>query len=90
MKVFASGGAADAWLQENDPEGVAWEYEVAVKPQDRFGSTRQIRSPERLVTPIGSSFLPRRSARKNGLRAASQSATFGSTRFRSDAHECVR
>jgi hypothetical protein len=28
VKVFASGGAADAWLQDNDPEGVAWEYEV--------------------------------------------------------------
>jgi len=28
LKVFASAGAADTWLQENDPEGVAFEYEV--------------------------------------------------------------
>ncbi|MCK1574573.1 MULTISPECIES: hypothetical protein [unclassified Bradyrhizobium] len=32
VKVFASGGAADAWLQDNDPEGVAWEYEVEGGP----------------------------------------------------------
>lgn len=34
MKVFASGGAADAWLQDNDAEGVAWEYEVEGGPTD--------------------------------------------------------
>jgi hypothetical protein len=28
LKVFASKDAADTWLQENDPEGVAFEYEV--------------------------------------------------------------
>jgi hypothetical protein len=28
LKVFASEGAAEIWLQENDPEGVAFEYEV--------------------------------------------------------------
>lgn len=28
MKVFASADAADRWFKENDPEGVAWEYEV--------------------------------------------------------------
>jgi hypothetical protein len=27
-KVFASKNAAETWLQENDPEGVAFEYEV--------------------------------------------------------------
>lgn len=32
VKVFASGGAADAWLQDNDPGGVAWEYEVEGGP----------------------------------------------------------
>jgi hypothetical protein len=32
VKVFASGGAADAWRQDNDPEGVAWEYEVEGGP----------------------------------------------------------
>lgn len=32
VKVFASGGAADAWLQDNYPEGVAWEYEVEGGP----------------------------------------------------------
>jgi hypothetical protein len=28
LKVFASPDAADAWLAENDPEGVAFEYDV--------------------------------------------------------------
>jgi hypothetical protein len=27
-KVFATEDAAETWLQENDPEGVAFEYEV--------------------------------------------------------------
>jgi hypothetical protein len=28
VKVFSSEAAAETWLQENDPEGVAFEYEV--------------------------------------------------------------
>jgi len=28
LKVFANENAAETWLQENDPEGVAFEYEV--------------------------------------------------------------
>jgi hypothetical protein len=28
LKVFASKEAAEKWLEENDPEGVAFEYEV--------------------------------------------------------------
>jgi hypothetical protein len=28
LKVFASEAAADRWFAENDPEGVAFEYEV--------------------------------------------------------------
>jgi hypothetical protein len=28
LKVFANEAAADAWINENDPEGVAFEYEV--------------------------------------------------------------
>lgn len=28
LKVFASEDAADVWLQEHDPEGVAFEYEI--------------------------------------------------------------
>jgi hypothetical protein len=28
LKVFASEDAAETWLKENDPEGVAFEYEV--------------------------------------------------------------
>ncbi|MCK1292588.1 MULTISPECIES: hypothetical protein [unclassified Bradyrhizobium] len=34
VKLFASGGTADAWLQDNDPEGVAWEYEVEGGPAE--------------------------------------------------------
>jgi hypothetical protein len=28
LKVFANNDAAETWLQENDPAGVAFEYEV--------------------------------------------------------------
>ncbi|WGS18648.1 MULTISPECIES: hypothetical protein [unclassified Bradyrhizobium] len=28
IKVFASQDAAEKWFEENDPEGVAFEYEV--------------------------------------------------------------
>jgi hypothetical protein len=28
LKVFATQDAAETWLEENDPEGVAFEYEV--------------------------------------------------------------
>jgi len=28
VKVFASMDAAETWFEENDPEGVAFEYEV--------------------------------------------------------------
>jgi hypothetical protein len=28
LKVFATEDAAETWLQENDPEGVAFEHEV--------------------------------------------------------------
>ena len=28
LKVFAHAAAAETWLQENDPERVAFEYEV--------------------------------------------------------------
>ena len=28
LKVFATTGAAEKWFEENDPEGVAFEYEV--------------------------------------------------------------
>jgi len=28
LKVFANSDAADAWFEQNDPEGVAFGYEV--------------------------------------------------------------
>jgi hypothetical protein len=28
LKVFADADAAETWFEENDPEGVAFEYEV--------------------------------------------------------------
>jgi hypothetical protein len=28
LKVFANADAAENWFEENDPEGVAFEYEV--------------------------------------------------------------
>ena len=31
-KVFATTNAAEAWFAENDPEGVAFEYEVIEPP----------------------------------------------------------
>jgi hypothetical protein len=28
LRVFANSGAAETWFEENDPEGVAFEYPV--------------------------------------------------------------
>jgi len=33
IKVFASGDAAQAWLDENDTEGVTFRYEVIRMPE---------------------------------------------------------
>jgi hypothetical protein len=30
LKVFANTDAAETWFEENDPEGVAFEYEVSM------------------------------------------------------------
>ena len=35
IKVFADQCAAEAWFKENDPEGVAFEYEVIGQPMRR-------------------------------------------------------
>ena len=32
LKVFANADAAEAWFAENDPEGVAFEYEAIGPP----------------------------------------------------------
>ena len=32
LKVFASADAAEIWFAENDPEGVAFEYDVIGTP----------------------------------------------------------
>lgn len=43
LKVFATSDAANEWFKENDPEGVAFGYEVietknaAATPKDRDG-----------------------------------------------------
>ena len=39
IKVFANAAAAEAWFAENDPEGVAFEYDLmttAREAHDRF------------------------------------------------------
>ena len=36
LKVFANADAAEAWFAENDPEGVAFEYEVMGLPGQRL------------------------------------------------------
>ena len=33
IKVFASVDTAQAWFDENDPEGVAFQYEVIQMPE---------------------------------------------------------
>jgi len=38
LKVFANADAAEAWFAENDPEGVAFEYEVIPMPESGMGN----------------------------------------------------
>jgi hypothetical protein len=35
IKVFATTDAAEKWFEENDPEGVAFEYDILEKPTRR-------------------------------------------------------
>jgi hypothetical protein len=35
LKVFANEDAAEQWFKENDPEGVAFEYEVLGEASDK-------------------------------------------------------
>lgn len=51
-KVFASAGAADRWIEENDPEGVAWGYEVEGAQAHR---SIWLYSPDRESRAIGDS-----------------------------------
>jgi len=37
IRVFANQDAAETWFAENDPEGVAFEYEVIQKPESGMG-----------------------------------------------------
>jgi hypothetical protein len=39
LKVFANADAAETWLEENDPEGVAFEYEVLEWSPDAIHQT---------------------------------------------------
>lgn len=36
LKVFANNDAAEKWLQENDPEGVAFEYDRRAARRSRM------------------------------------------------------
>jgi hypothetical protein len=46
FKVFANADAADEWLKDNDPEGVAFEYEVLGGIKWKLGCrSGQIRRP---------------------------------------------
>jgi hypothetical protein len=35
--VFANADAAETWFEENDPEGVAFEYDVIQLPESGMG-----------------------------------------------------
>jgi len=38
LKVFANRDAADAWFAKQDPEGVAFEYDVLDEPISQAGN----------------------------------------------------
>ena len=38
IKVFADQDVAETWFAENDPEGVAFEYEVIQMPESGMGN----------------------------------------------------
>lgn len=48
LKVFADERAAEEWFAKNDPEGVAFEYEViGPAPQPNAGFQTQVGEPRR-------------------------------------------
>ncbi|MDH2350540.1 hypothetical protein QCM80_07635 [Bradyrhizobium sp. SSUT112] len=91
VKVFASVDVADTWFKENDPEGVAWEYEVEGGQAQR---SVWLYSPDPTSRAIGDLDWVKLFASNEGaekwLRRTIQGARRGSIEFRSDAHECVR
>jgi hypothetical protein len=46
LKVFANRDAAETWFEENDPEGVAFEYEVLRLKAKRKQLPQSTPSPE--------------------------------------------
>lgn len=38
IKVFADQDVAEAWFAKNDPEGVAFEYQVILMPESGMGN----------------------------------------------------
>jgi uncharacterized protein YodC (DUF2158 family) len=53
FKVFANSDAADEWLKDNDPEGVAFEYEVLGGIKWKLGDVVRVKSGGPLMT-VGS------------------------------------
>ena len=52
FKVFANPDAAETWFEQNDPEGVAFEYEVLDEPHrpaDRLRDARYFDAGDRLA-----------------------------------------
>jgi hypothetical protein len=47
IKVFATVDAAEKWFEENDPEGVAFEYEIWNEPDRAATGFSKRRGPSR-------------------------------------------
>src|SRR5215208_7065956 len=52
LKVFATADAAAKWFEENDPEGVAFEYEVLNEPHCRCYEAPRLRVSNSKLTRI--------------------------------------
>jgi hypothetical protein len=72
LKVFSSADAADRWFEKNDPEGVAFRYEVL---KAEFEMTPEIRAPGGKKTTVSNGALTAIFFRK--LRAYSECAYSG-------------
>ena len=76
LRVFANSDAAETWFEENDPEGVAFEYEVlgteggqgTLDVRALFAPRRRAKLTAPSLPPFGGRFLLRVQSQLFGLQ----------------------
>jgi hypothetical protein len=60
VKVFSSSDAADEWLEQNDPAGVAWEYPIHDRVTGHCNETPRKGPPDTPACPASTATFRKR------------------------------